>query len=112
MNHGLAQVAFGLVLLATSSAVMAEQSHKWETATVISQKLTSDSSTVVVVTGAHSYVWQEFTRSPGGHDFIILVHNQTVHDQVKFYRDGQWFVILDDQDEKHKFRLIREETNE
>ena len=112
MNRGLVEVAFGLVTLVTCAAVMAEQSHKWETATVISQKLTSDSSTVVAVTGAHSYVWQEFTRSPDWHHFIVLVHNQTVHDQVKFYRDGQWFVILDDQDEKHKFRLIREATNE
>jgi hypothetical protein len=91
---------------------MAEQSHQWETGTVISQKLTSDSSTVAVITGAHSYVWQEVTRSPGWHHFIVLVHNQTVHDQVKFYRDGQWFVILDDQGEQHKFRLIRAATNE
>jgi hypothetical protein len=112
MSRGLVQVVFGLVILATGAALMAEQSHKWETGTVISQKLTSDSSTVVVVTGAHSYVWQEYTRSPDWHPFIVLVHNQTVHDQVKFYRDGQWFVILDDQEEKHKFRLIREATNE
>lgn len=112
MNRGFVKVVFGLVLLATCAAVMAEQSHKWETGTVISQKLTSDSSTVVVFTGAHSYVWQEFTGSPDWHHFIVLVHDQTVRDQVKFYRDGQWFVILDDQREKHKFRLIREATNE
>jgi hypothetical protein len=57
-------------------------------------------------------VWQEVARSPDWHHFIVLVHNQTVHDQLKFYRDGQWFVILDDQGEKHKFRLIRAATNE
>ena len=112
MNRGLVQVVLGPVLLATSAAVMAEQSPQWETATVISQKLTSDSNTVAVLTGAHSYVWQEVTRSPDWHRFIVLVHNQTVHDQLKFYRDGQWFVILDDQGEKHKFRLIRAATNE
>ena len=112
MNRGLVQVAFGLVVLATCAAVTAEQSHQWETATVISQNLTSDSSTVAVITGAHSYVWQEFARSPERHHFIVLVHDQTVHDQVKFYRDGQWFVILDDQGEKHKLKLIRSATNE
>jgi len=52
-------------------------------------------------------VWQESTRSPGWHRFIVLVHDQTVHDQVKFYRDGGWFVVLDDQGEKHKFSLVR-----
>ncbi len=112
MNRGLVQVVLGPVLLATCAAVMAEQSHQWETATVISQKLTSDSNSVAVITGAHSYVWQEVTRSPDWHHFIVLVHNQTVHDQLKFYRDGQWFVILDDQGEKHKLRLIRAATNE
>lgn len=112
MNRGLVQVVFSLVILATCAAVMAEQSHQWETATVIFQKLTSDSSTVAVITGAHSYVWQEVTRSQDRHHFIVLVHDETVHDQVKFYRDGQWFVILDDQGDKHKFRLIRAATNE
>ena len=112
MNRGLVQVVFGLAILATCAAVMAEQSHKWETGTVIFQKLTSDSSTVAVITGAHSYVWQEITHNPDWHHFIVLVHDQTVHDQVKFYRDGQSFVILDDQGEKHKFRLIRAATNE
>jgi hypothetical protein len=91
---------------------MAEQSQEWKTATVISQKLTSDSSTVAVITGAHSYVWQEIGPSPDWHHFIVLVHDQTVHNQVKFNRDGQWFVVLDDQGEKHKFRLTRAATNQ
>jgi hypothetical protein len=91
---------------------MAEQSHQWKTAIVISQKLTSDSNTVAVITGAHSYVWKEVARDPDSHHFIVLVHDPTVHDQVKFYRDGQWFVILDDQGEKHRFRLIGAATNE
>ncbi|MGA7108240.1 MAG: hypothetical protein WBV28_10080 [Terracidiphilus sp.] len=112
MNRGLVHVVLGSVLFATCAAVMAEQLHRWETATVLSQKLTSDSNTVAVITGAHSYVWQEVTRSPDWHHFIVLVHNQTVHDQMKFYRDGQWFVTLDDQGEKHTFRLIRAATNE
>ncbi len=106
MNRGLVQVVFGLIL-ATCAAAMAEQPHQWETATVISQKLTPNSSTVVVFAGANSYVWQEFTRSPDCHHFIVLVHDQTVHDQVRFYRDGQWFVVLDEKGEMHKFSLIR-----
>ena len=112
MNRGLAQFVFGLVIVAACAAVMAQQSHQWETATVISQKLTSDSNTVAVITGAHSYVWQEVTGGSDRPHFIVLVHDQTVHDQVKFYRDGQWFVILDAQGDKHKFRLIRVATNE
>jgi hypothetical protein len=111
MNRGLVQVALGLVILATCAAGMAQQSHQWQTGTVIFQKLTLDSSTVGVITGAHSYVWQEVTRGPDRHRFIVLVHDQNVHDQVKFYRDGRWFVILDDQGEKHKFRVIRAATN-
>jgi hypothetical protein len=112
MSRSLVKVVFGLVLLGTCAAAMAERSHQWKTATVISQKLTADSNTVAVITGAHSYVWQEVTGSPGSDHFIVLVHDQTVHGQVKFYRDGQWFVILDDQGEKHKFSLIRAATNE
>jgi hypothetical protein len=112
MNRGLVKIVFGLAILATCAAVLAEQSHQWKTAIVISQKLTSDSNTVAVITGAHSYVWQEVARSPDSHHFIVLVHDQTVHAQVKFYRDGRWFVVLDDRGEKHKFRLIRAATNE
>jgi hypothetical protein len=112
MNRGIVQVVFGLVMVGMCAASIAEQSHQWETGTVISQKLTSDSSTVVVITGAHSYVWQEVTSSQDWRHFIVLVHDQTVHDQVKFYRDGQRFVILDDEGEKHTFRLIRSATNE
>ena len=112
MSRSFGQRVIGLVILASCAVGMAEPSHQWETATVLFQKLTSDSSTVGVITGAHSYVWQEFTPSPNGHHFIVLVHDQNVHDQVKFYRDGQWFVILDDRGEKHKFRVVRAATNE
>jgi len=107
MKRCLVRVVFGLAALAMCAAVSAEKPRQWETATVISQKLTSESSTVVVDTGAYSYVWQESTRSPDWHHFIVLVHDQTVHDQVKFYRDGRWFVVLDDQGENHRFSLVR-----
>jgi len=41
MKHGLVQVVFGLAVLTTCPAVMAEDSHRWETATVISQTIGS-----------------------------------------------------------------------
>jgi hypothetical protein len=112
MNRSLIQTVFGLAILATCASLAAEQSHQWRTATVISQNLTSDSNTVAVVTGAYSYVWQEVTGGSDSHHFIRLLHDQTVHDQVKFYRDRAWFVILDKEGEKHKFRLVRTATNE
>ena len=127
MNRGLVQVIFGRVGLTTCAAVM-EESHQWETATVISQTLGSSpmgecsgqagsgdvaaptnrkSNTVGVDTGTYRYSWQEFTGGSDWHHFIVLTgHNQTVHDQVKFYRDGQWFVVLDNLGEKHKFCLL------
>jgi len=110
-------------MLATSIVVMAEKPHQWETATVISQNLGSSpagtyrgplgsgqatvpinikSNIVVVETGDYRYTWQEFTRSPNWHHFVVL----TVNDEVKFYRDGQWFVVLDSQGKKHNFTLI------
>ena len=112
-----------LLMLATSIVVMAEKPHQWETATVISQNLGSSpagtyrgplgsgqatvpinikSNIVVVETGDYRYTWQEFTRSPNWHHFVVL----TVNDKVKFYRDGQWFVVLDSQGKKHNFTLI------
>jgi len=112
MRRGLVQAVLLLVVQTPLAPVLAEQPQQWETATILSQKLTSESSTVFVIAGAHSYVWQESTRSPGLHHFVVLVHDQTVHDQVKFYRDGQRFVVLDDQGKKHTFRLIRAATNE
>lgn len=56
----------------------------------------------MVEKGDYRYTWEEFTRSPNWHHFVVL----TVNDQVKFYRDGRWFVVLDSQGDKHKFTLI------
>jgi hypothetical protein len=110
-------------MLAVSISVMAEKPQQWETATVVSQDLGSNSAgvysgpvgsgqiaapinlrsnVVVVDTGAYKYTWSEYTRSPNWHHFIVL----TVNDKVKFYRDDQWFVVLDSQNKKHKFSLI------
>jgi hypothetical protein len=104
---------------------MAEESHPWETATVISQTIgrspmgecsgqagvaaptNRKSNTVVVDAGRYRYSWQEVTGDLDGHDFIVLTgHDGIAHDQIKFYREGQWFVVLDNQGEKHKFCLL------
>lgn len=123
MSRRSLKVAFSLLMMTTSVCLMAENSHQWETATVVSQILGSNragvyvgplgagsiaapinirSNMVVVETEQYRYRWQEFTRSPNWHHFIVL----TVNDEVKFYRDGQWFVVLDNQNKKHKFTLI------
>ena len=119
MKRGLVQVVLGLVVVINSAAVTAEESYKWETATVISQtigrspmgecseQVGSHSNTVVVDTGTYRYSWQELTDGSDWHHFIVLTgHDRIAHEQVKFYRDGQWFVVLDDQGEKHRFCLL------
>jgi hypothetical protein len=123
MNGRFVKLICGLSMLITPISVIAEKTHLWETATVISQNLGTHeagayvgplgagqvaapinlrSNVVVVKTGNYRYTWQEFTRSPNWHHFVVL----TVNDQVKFYRDGGWFVVLDGQGGKHKFTLI------
>jgi hypothetical protein len=110
-------------MLTIPLSAMAGKPHQWETATVISQSLGSTttgvysgpigtgqiaapinlrSNLVVVETGEYRYTWQEFTRSPNWHHFIVL----TVNDEVKFYREGRWFVVLDSRKKEHKFDLI------
>jgi hypothetical protein len=56
------------------------------------------SNVVVVDTGSTRYTWSEATRR----GTIIL----TVNAQVEFYRDGDWFVVLDSKGGKHRFALI------
>jgi hypothetical protein len=107
MKRCLVQVVLGLVLLGACAAVTAEDTHQWETATVISQKLNSDSNMVILDTGGYRYEWQESTASPGWQNFIVLTSPKQVHEQVKFYRDGKWFVVLDSQGREHEFSLVR-----
>ena len=125
MKRDLVQVVFSLLLLTTSATVMAQKSHQWETATVISQNIgrsvmgecsehvaggsfaaptNRKSNTVVVDIGRYRYSLQELTGGSDWNHFIVLTgHNRVAHDQVKFYRDGQLFVVLDNQGEKHEF---------
>jgi hypothetical protein len=128
MKHGPVRVVFGLVMLIASAVMVAEESRQWETATVISQTIGSSpmgdcsgqvgsgavaaptnrkSNTLVVDTGRYRYSWQELTGGADGHQFIVLTgHDHIAHEQVRFYRDGQSFVLLDNQGEMHKFCLL------
>lgn len=120
MNRSFVQC---LLMLTIPLSAIAGKLHQWETAIVISQSLGSTtagvyggplgagqiaapinltSNLVVVETGEYRYTWQEFTRSPNWHHFIVL----TVNDELKFYREGRWFVVVDSQKREHKFALI------
>ena len=98
----------------------AEKQRNWEQATVISQDLDSQrsgayatpigngtiavplykrSNTVVVETDHYRYQWSEVGRK-----VIIL----PVNGKVQFYRDGNWFIVMDSKNKKHKFALVGE----
>lgn len=62
------------------------------------------SNTVVVDIGRYRYSLQELTSGSDWNHFIVLTgHDRIAHDHVKFYRDGQLFVVLDNQRRKHEF---------
>jgi len=123
LNRYILTITLSLLASITSLVASAEKPKQWETDTVISQNLGSSSAgtyngplgagqatvpirlrsnVVVVDTGEYRYTLQESTRSPNWHHFVVL----TVNDEVKFYRDGQSFVVLDNQGKKHKFTLV------
>jgi hypothetical protein len=56
------------------------------------------SNVVVVDTESTRYKWSEATRR----GTIVL----TVNAPVEFYRDGNWFIVLDSKGGKHRFALI------
>jgi len=109
------RVLLSSLLLALT--VNAEKPHNWETAKVISQNLGSAAAgtysapigdatvavplyrqwnVVVVETEQYRYEWQEQSERK-----VIL----TVNDYVRFYRDGNWFIVMDSKNKKHKFAL-------
>ena len=128
MKRDLVQVVFSLFILSTSATVMAKEPHQWETATVISQNIgrsvmgecrervrgssvaapaNHKSNTIVVDTGRQRYSLQELTGGSHWNHFVVLTgHDGVAHEQVKFYRVGQLFVVLDNQGEKHEFCLL------
>jgi hypothetical protein len=52
---------------------------------------------------AHGSAYKASRYSPS----TLSVAKTDGYHPVKFYRDGQWFVVLDNRGEKHKFSLIR-----
>jgi len=98
--------------------VAAEKQHDWEQGVVKSQDVSSynagavampigtsvaavpitrRSNVVVVETATVRYTWSEV-----GKNTVILPVNGTVN----FYRDGNFFVVLDTNNKKHKFSLV------
>jgi hypothetical protein len=55
------------------------------------------SNIVVVQTSSYEYQWSE-----SGNKTIIL----PVNGEIEFYRDGNWFIVLDSKNKKHKFALV------
>lgn len=110
-----------VVLLLYSAAanigLAARKEPAWESGKVVSQDLTSSkagvyaapigtaaiavpiyrrSNRVVIETDTQILEWVEV-----GQRALIL----PVHGTVEFYRDGDWFIVLDTKNKKHKFAL-------
>ena len=107
-----------ILSLGCVAAFSAEKSHQWEHAKVISQDQGSSRAgayaaplgtgaiavplyrnwnRVVVETDGYIYQWNEVGRAR-----IIL----PVNGDVAFYREGDWFIIIDSKNKKHKFGLV------
>lgn len=111
-------LAVGLILLAGTPAFGAKKPIVWERAKVISQDLTSSKAgtyiapagtaaialpvyrtwnSVTVETDDYIYKWSE-----SGQKKVIL----PVNGEIRFYRDGDWFIVLDSKNKKHRFGLV------
>jgi len=114
--------AFVLAVLLFAPAAFAKNTPQFEAAKVVSQNTSSEdrgyavlplgtgivgapirrvSDVVVVETASQRMTWVEEGKS-----FVILPVNGTIH----FYRDGQWFVVIDAKKKKHKFGLLHLES--
>ena len=86
------------VLLLASAFAIAEQ-IPLETAKVISQDLRHN--IVVVETARSRLTWAEV-----GKEQVIFPVNRT----IRFYQDGNWFIVLDSNHKKHTFALVHFEN--
>lgn len=112
-----------LLLLLSTTAYAAKTPPVMETATVVSQDLSSNqsgyavvpigrgvygaplmsrSNEVTVETATQRITWIE---SPNRHPLILPVNGK-----VQFYRDNQWFVVRDMKNKKHKFGIVHLES--
>lgn len=119
-GHMFKTALFTFLLLAVAPGCIAGKDKpqpQWETGRVVSQQLNqsqtgtrtsqrgtrvytnaiySSTNSVVVETEKVRYEWVEY-----GNRSVIL----PVEGQVNFYRDGDWFIVLDAKQKKHKFSL-------
>ncbi len=107
-----------LALLSICGVVLAKKPIQWEVGHVVSQDMSSQnggvatvpyggaiitvpirtsSNTAVVDVGNMRYMWAEV-----GNKRIVLI----VNSDVQFYRDGNWFIVLDTKGGKHKFSVM------
>jgi hypothetical protein len=106
-----------LTLLWVARAFPDAQEHKPDHGTVVSQNVSSSpagtytspsgrvtvplyrrSNLVVAETDNYRYEWRE----SGNNKPLIL----SVNGPIEFYRDGDWFIVLDAKHKKHKFELV------
>ncbi len=116
----IAKVATVFLLFGTV-AYAAKKPIPWETAHVVSQDISSETvgshnapyfgvgtprtvtdstatSKVVVDVGTLRYTWNErYVVNP-----VILV----VNTDIQFYRDKDWFIVLDSKGKQHRFTLV------
>jgi hypothetical protein len=106
---------FSVLLLLVSTLAFAEKQRDWEMAKVVSQDLrthagaayvgpygpglmvvpmTYTTNVVVVETRDYQYTWYELSKQK-----VVL----PVHGSIRFYRDGNKFIVLDTAGKKHKF---------
>ena len=111
-----------VLLLLCCLPVFAKTNPQTETAKVISQDISAQqggyammpigtsvvgmpinhrSNLVIVETASHRLTWAET-----GNKAIVL----PVNGEIKFYRDGDLFIVMDSKNKKHKFALMHMET--
>ena len=108
-----------VVVLLASTLAFAEKERAWEMAKVVSQDLRTHTGAAyggpfgpgpmivpvayttniaVVETKDYRYTWSEHSKKK-----VVL----PVHGTIRFYRDGDYFVVLDTNGKKHKFGLLK-----
>ena len=121
------------VLSLAGLPALAKNQPKFETAKVISQNIDSKmidktfpsgipiylfTSVVIVETDSQRLTWEEneigksinrrVLLSPLGKDLMIF----SVKATIQFYRDGGFYIVIDDTGNKHKLKLVHMEAIE
>ncbi len=117
-DNGSYREAYERLLNSTTTTASSKEQHNWERGKVIAQDISSSpvgtyaapvgtatvavpiyrrSNSVVIETDNYRYEWNEV-----GRNMLILPANGF----VDFYRDGNWFIVLDSKHKKHKFTLV------